>query len=650
MKLSVRRSYKSITSLPIIDLPDFVVLTGLNGTGKSHLLEAIENGSVQIDNIALVSGSKPIRRFDWTNLIPQDTGTVTPSQIAQEKYELWSEISQYINQSRAQLSDRLRQIDYPDLANFTLLELSNLISEIKVTTDIPTQRARHLIDSISYALSSANKDVYDKFVQKDPANRSRILGAIQDKINAPLIGLEEDDFYGYFPLSWQPIDMFQQSLGRLFVDYRRNWIRNQLKTLASSKGESVKFLTDEEFLNSFGIAPWVLINNILETAKLDFRISEPPKYEDHPYEPILIDQVRGSQVKFSDLSSGEKILMAFALCLYYAEDARQIVNYPKVLLFDEIDAPLHPSMTQSILRTIQEVLIKQHHIKVILATHSPSTVALSTEESLYVMNKVESRRIEKTTRDKALAILTTGVPTLSINYENRRQVFVESKHDVDFYEKIYEKLRDKLTPEISINFISSGKDGQGNCDQVKDIVNNLARYGNRSVYGIIDWDTKNNGNEFVKVLGKGRRYSIENYIFDPILLVAFLLREKFIGRNEVGLDENHRYTDFSNFENVKLQSIADLIVKQIREKVDDPHDEDLQEIDYVGGKKIRLPLWFLRIQGHDLETIIKQLFPPLNKYQREGNLKREIINKVIDDIPDFISKDVLTILSEIQNV
>jgi AAA15 family ATPase/GTPase len=144
--------------------------------------------------------------------------------------------------------------------------------------------------------------------------------------------------------------------------------------------------------------------------------------------------------------------MSFALCLYYAEDRRQLVDYPKVLLFDEIDAPLHPSMTQSLLRTIQDVLINRHGIKVILTTHSPSTVALAPETSLYAMSKTESktelRRLQKTTKDKALTILTTGVPTLSIDYENRRQVFVESQYDAQFYEKIYEKLRDKLIPEI----------------------------------------------------------------------------------------------------------------------------------------------------------------------------------------------------------
>lgn len=649
MRLSFIRSHKSIRFLPVIELPDFVVLTGINGAGKSHLLEAIESGLIQIDDIEFNKQTRPVRRFDWMNLIPQDTGAFAAYQITQERSNFWNEISQHINEFRPQLLEELRQLNRAGFDKLKPREIVGITPEDLIKTGSTPEQANELVQAIQNIASSASQNVANRFTQNDPSTRGRLISLLQSNTNVPLVAFEESDFYDYFPRSWQPVDMFQQSFGRLFAGYQQNWLNNRIRFVANSEGEPVSFLTDIEFLNKYGEPPWEFVNSVLETANLDFRINQPPRYEDRPYEPILTDQVTGSEVKFNDLSSGERILMSFALCLYYAGDARQMVNYPRVLLFDEIDAPLHPSMTQSLLRTIQEVLVNKHGIKVILTTHSPSTVALSNEDSLYVMHKTDERRIQKTTKDRALAILTTGVPTISINYENRRQVFVESKYDVTFYEMVYEKLRDKLVPEISINFISSGVSGQGSCEQVKEIVNTLTRYGNHSIYGIIDWDTRNTGNEFVKVLGKDRRYSIENYIFDPILLVAFLLREKFIDRTQLSLEEGVRYTDFSNFENAKLQSVADFIVNQTRLKVRNSSDDYSLEIEYVCGRKINLPLWFLRIQGHELESIIKELFPQLNRYQREGELKREVITKVIDDIPDFISKDVLTVLSEIQN-
>ena len=48
MQLQFRKTYISIDEFDPVELPDFVVLTGVNGSGKSHLLEAIEKQHVII--------------------------------------------------------------------------------------------------------------------------------------------------------------------------------------------------------------------------------------------------------------------------------------------------------------------------------------------------------------------------------------------------------------------------------------------------------------------------------------------------------------------------------------------------------------------------------------------------------------------------
>ncbi|MBD1935724.1 AAA family ATPase [Microcoleus sp. FACHB-68] len=650
MKLTFVRPYKSITSFPETELADFIILTGVNGAGKTHLIEAIENGSIQIDNIALNNQTRPIRLYNWTNLVPQDSGAFSLYQRTQEKYGLWQELSGHIKEYRPEILDMLRQWNRLDLMNMNTRQLISMKQEDLIATGSNPEQAKQIIQAIQNAASSATQNVISRFIQNTPG-RQPLINQLQENLSIPLIAFEEDDFYENFPKIWLSVDMFQQSFGRLFVEYQNNWLNNRLKALANSEGEPVSFLTNEEFLVRHGEPPWVFVNSILETANLDFRINQPPQYDDRPYEPILTDQVRGTQVKFADLSSGERILMSFALCLYYAEDRRQLVDYPEVLLFDEIDAPLHPSMTQSLLRTIQEVLINRHAIKVILTTHSPSTVALAPENSLYAMQKTDQQRLQKTTKDKALALLTTGVPTLSIDYENRRQVFVESQYDVQFYERIYEKLKDKLIPGISLNFISSGVAGKGNCEQVKEVVNRLYEGGNKTVYGIIDWDLKNQGNNRVRVLGKENRYSIENYIFDPLILTAFLLREKWIKRSEVGLSENETYIHVAHFDNSRLQLVADFIVDKVRTTYAPPQtEEEKQTCEYISGQSINLPVWFLQINGHQLENTIKETFPELKRFQKEDKLKREILLKVVDDIPQLLSKDFISLFSAIQNV
>lgn len=650
MRLSFLKIHKSIASFPETELPNFVVLTGVNGAGKSHLLEAIENGSMQIDDIVVNNQTRPIRRFDGTNLIPQDTGAFAPYQITQERYGFWTEISQYVKEFRPQISQTLQQFNRFDLDNLKTQEIISLTPERLISTGSTPEQANQIFQAIQNVASSVNQNVTNKFIQNDPINRRRLIDLFQSNTSIPLFAFEEDDFYNYFPRSWQPVDMFQQSFGRLFADYQRNWLNNRLRFVANSEGESVSFLTEQEFLDKYGEPPWEFVNSILETANFDFRINQPPKYEDRPYEPILTDRIRNSQVKFNDLSSGERVLMSFALCLYYAGDRRQIVDYPKILLFDEIDAPLHPSMTQSLLRTIQDVLVNRHGIKVILTTHSPSTVALSPEESLYAMYKTDQKRMQKSTKDKALSILTTGVPTLSIDYENRRQVFVESHYDVRFYERLYEKLREHLIPEISLNFIASGVRGNGNCDQVKEVVNKLEKGGSRTVYGIIDWDLTNSGDERIKVLGKEKRYSVENYILDPVLVAAFLLREKWIERNEIGLSQHETYINFATFGATRLQEIADFVVNKVKVHVSPASEGDTLPCQYLGGQTINLPEWFLHTQGHHLETTLKNVFHELRRFQREPDLKSEIIAKVIDDVPSLIPYDFVHLFKEIQNV
>ena len=650
MRLSFLKVHKSIASFPETELPNFVVLTGVNGAGKSHLLEAIENGSMQIDDIVVNNQTRPIRRFDWTNLIPQDTGAFAPYQITQERHGLWNEFSQYVKEYRPHISQTLQQLNRFDLDKLEVSEIISLTPERLILTGSTPEQANQIIQEIQSATSLASQSVTARFMQNDPNNRSRLVSLFQKNTNKPFIAFEENDFYDYFPSSWQPIDMFQQSFGRLFADYQNNWLKNRNRYVANFDGENVTFLNDDEFVDKYGEPPWDFVNSVLEAANLDFRINHPPKYDDRPYEPVLTDKVRKSQVKFNDLSSGERVLMSFALCLYYAGDRRQIVDYPKILLFDEIDAPLHPSMTQSLLSTIQDVLVNRHGIKVILTTHSPSTVALAPEESLYAMYKTDQRRMQKSTKDKALSILTAGVPTLSIDYENRRQVFVESYYDVRFYEKLYEKLRGHLIPEVSLNFIASGVGGKGNCDQVREVVNQLEKGGSRTVYGIIDWDLTNSGSERIKILGKENRYSIENYILDPVLIAALLLREKWIERSDVGLSQHETYIDFATFDSNRIQKIADFVVNKVEVHVSPALGDNRLPCQYLGGQVINLPRWFLHTQGHDLEETLKNVFHKLKRFQKEPDLKLEIIVKVIDDVPSLIPYDFVNLFKEIQNI
>jgi energy-coupling factor transporter ATP-binding protein EcfA2 len=646
MKISLSQPYKSIRSFTETDLPDFVVVTGVNGAGKSQFLQAIENGFLRLEGIPHNPHTRNIRRFDWTNMVPNDTGAATAIQARQDRANMWSQLAA----QTANLTPQLQQIaaTYPALSDLSIKQLTSLTPVDLANKGFAETDAINAINTIASVSNNIDQTLTQQFIQPDPTNRPRLLASLRAATTTRLFALEEEEFYDNFPLSWQPVDMFQQSFARLFVEYQANLTQNDFKGYLNSKGQKHRIYSDDEFVQRYGIPPWDFVNKILATANLTFRINAPDQFGERPYEPTLTDQSTDTKIKFNDLSSGEKILMSFALCLYYAQDNRQIVEYPQVLLFDEIDAPLHPSMTQSLLQTIRNVLVGQHRVKVIMTTHSPSTVALAPDDSLYVMQKDSVNRLSKTAKDRALAILMTGVPSLSISYENRRQVFTESPYDAEFYEAFYEKLKSRLIPEISLTFIAAGGAKDGGCAHVRDVVSKLHGAGNGTVFGIIDWDCVNSSTDRVKVLGQGLRYSIENYIFDPILIAAFLFRERFVSREELKLTEEETHTDFTRFGDGRLQGIADFVVSKVKQQLTSEVATDTIECRYVGGNSVRVPSWYMTMQGHDLEGLLKSTFDELKRFHREGDLKRAVILKVIDELRSLIPDCLLKLFSLIQ--
>ena len=72
---------------------------------------------------------------------------------------------------------------------------------------------------------------------------------------------------------------------------------------------------------------------------------------------------------------------------------------------------MHPSMMKNMLEVIHDIFIKQG-VTVVLVTHSPTTIALAPEDSVFVMNRAGQKRIEKKSKQEALGILTQGFATL----------------------------------------------------------------------------------------------------------------------------------------------------------------------------------------------------------------------------------------------
>ncbi|MGB3811263.1 MAG: AAA family ATPase [Parvibaculum sp.] len=645
MKLSFNSSHLSINEFPDIELPSFTLLTGLNGSGKTHLLTAIQQGKIVVD--IAPQTDRDIKFLDWASLVPQDTGLFDGHSLIQEKMNLMNNFDAVKRQYGSIILDATRA------AGLT----GNYLSDVDLVASLSHDELFSLVGDINraHAITSAilmaSTHILNQFGSSE--FRSQIDRAVQNT-KRPAAALTRRDLATVELPSWGNADLFQQALGRLFVAYRDLKISNDLKQFMQAKGRSdVTALTDEEFENRYMVAPWVFVNETMEKAGLDFAIDRPDEFSQEPYEPKLKKLSTGVEIFFRDLSSGEKILMSFALCLYYAEDKRQISTYPKLMLLDEVDAPLHPSMSRTLLRAIIDTLVNKHGIFVIMTTHSPSTVALAPENSLFAMI-ADQPGLHKISKSKALNILTSDVPTLAISYEGRRQVFVESKTDANIYDQAYQALKAHLASERSLEFIPTGikstaekSEINSGCAVVRKLVEALSDSGNNSVFGLIDWDGKNNPTSRIVVLAHCQRDGLENVFLDPLAIAALIAREIPTSRDIIGLTQADSYAALLQWDADRLQTIID----KVQAVILGPEEagEAFTECEYLGGLKLNVRRTYLTMDDHGLEEVILKKIPELQRISRgrPGGLPLFVAENLYRDQHKFVPLELFAALDKL---
>ena len=579
MNIQMSGRYKSFlkeTQFP--DMPDFVVLAGENGAGKSQFINGIAEGAIVINDV----GSQPIGadkiiKHDSVSL-QQDSYTAADN--ASHAHQIYQN---YINGGGGQ-----------HLINDEYIALSTIIQRIKA--DLNTEKID--IDTI----------------------RTWLRG------------------FAYQSLPFQTIQLLN-----IFSGYYTNLANN---LIAKSAGE--EHLADEAFECLFGKKPWEVLNHILhEQAKLHFKFSAPREYNPSDISLVLCKNSLGAQFPISDLSSGEKVLLTLALSLFSAE--RKALRIPKIILLDEVDCHLHPSMIQNLLYLVEEVFVKQYRIKVIMTTHSPTTVALANESAIYYMTPDNENRVCRISKDAALKKLAYGIPTLAVAFQNRINVITESHYDALNLSGIYTILSNTghLNGDMSLAFISSGSSSaanSGSCNNVYDLV---TKFDTSNTHGIVDWDKQNECRKRVHVLAHGERYSIENCILDPIALSLLLLNEVSPKFNpaQLGLSQSFALSrDITDFF-AEAQHITDAFITSLRHPVDTTTDSR-RKVEYAGGLTVEMPEDFLQFQGHALEDAIKEAYPTLRRFHNVNDLKAAVV-VIFQRYPEVIPCCFLEIFRDI---
>ncbi len=590
IEITIVKPYKSITAPCVFELPSFAVLTGKNGSGKTHLLEAIskkEFSKIKYDGKS-ISDIKYIA-FNGLNPVIKEQGDI-------------KDITKFVNDVWDRLQNNLKE--FP----------SNIFNNAIVN----------------------NSSIHNK---KLPANYIEFIHKVIELKKVKINKLTEDDLLDYCDVSYMNEDFFTAQFALIFMNYHRLWVENKFEAFLKETAENTKEpLTDEEFSDRYGERPWDFVNKILSRLEIPYQVNRPESLSlDVPYNLSLKDD-NGTEIHFPDLSTGEKVLMSLALAVYNTDSNSK---KPDLLLIDEPDAPLHPSMSAKLIEVLNEEIVKKSHIPVIITTHSPTTVIAASGIPIYLKDRGQSSPI-KTTTSSAIEELSSKIPFLRISNEKRRQVFVESKYDVKYYEQLVNVIMKYNSLPSEPIFLPVRTSNGSNCEDVKKIVQDLYDNGNQDIYGIIDWDNHNSSKDRILVLGEGNRYAIENYLLDPLLTGLLFLREKEKTTVDYSITSFSRYTEIDRMSEEDAQRIIDQILS----------DLGLQSTNKVSYKlynqwSLSLTKEFCCHQGHDLETLYKVKYPFLRSYNKEDALKSDIISKVIEDYYQFMPLDILDVIQRI---
>lgn len=627
LRLRWLKNHLSIGQFNSYELPDFSIITGLNGSGKTHLLNAIQNGAVQIvgqgSDMSLTTSE--ISYYNFNSLSPNNSedASFNVSNVYQQFLDRLDELKFTIKQNYIVTFQRLGLNDYDDYFDFESFKLTQDIDSLDIKDNIKEELIR-TIPSIEMGLVTDLKSRYQSWL-----NISKL--SFNELIKISNFNIHKISLINTAP------SIFQQSFSQLFLRYQDLITVNKLIKLDfEEKGDGPKPLSDEEFISTHGEPPWKIVNGILKDAGLDFHITHPEGHRLIKFMPKLLKLSTGQEVKFNTLSSGEKILMSFAFCVFYSIDDRNTVNKPKLLLLDEVDASLHPKMSKQLLDVIVSNIVQRQGIKVIMATHSPSTVALAPDDALMV-KKQGSSVLEPISKDEALNILTSGIPTLSIDISGRKQVFVESKNDEHRFSHVYTLLKPLFNSPFSLNFIavgskkSNGMDIDSGCERVTSLVKSLRDSGNKNIYGLIDWDCNSSDkrNESIHVLGYGNWYSIENCLLDPLVLLLYIVRDFKGIAHKFGIPDHIHYVNFLKSDQRYIQdSVNKLQSELLGFDVSEDKVEKI-EFEYQCGIKLMIAKNYCHYRGHDLADLIISKLDPFKQF--EGNADK-LLSKIISHV------------------
>lgn len=432
MKIEITQPYQSIHAIETTELPDFAVLIGRNGAGKTQLLEALKTGHAQIAGV----GNEDIELFNMGSFRSPDSsvGTRSSNQFARAIADTYLNGTpndrspvQIAEKVFSQFADEIARESGPEKREEFIANLREKISQLPDFAIFPQSRPSDSYEKAFYAqvMAPLIPPENDKNRRQQPSRPTSCSGnpalliSLAMKLSAKLPHeLKHDDIMlaGQYEGS-----IISNVVSEVFATYKVDqfiWAHTRVET------ETIPVATLLAEYRQKYPPPWDILRNALATMRIaagddglfDFEFSDPDQYdlnmgnyEQFQFQTHMTNRTSGAQYDLHSLSSGEMVLMALCLSSFNQKIGRR---RPKLLLLDELDAVLHPSMVSALVTTLKELYVALG-TKVLLTSHSPMTVAALAETEIFRIVRTGGRvRIKPTTKIDAIDELSEGIATV----------------------------------------------------------------------------------------------------------------------------------------------------------------------------------------------------------------------------------------------
>ena len=429
MRIELKQSYKSIETLATDELPDFAVLIGRNGAGKTQLFDSVKQGlavipSIGVDEIELYNmgsfrpanagaanrNANQFARATADVFLLSPPGGRAPAEIAAAIFEQYAgDIERDSSVEAREEFERNLRDEIRHLPDFTVFAARDRESPYKMA--VYEQVLAPLLPETTGRQSGRSSNQSNNSFN---GNQATLLSAAMKLTGKLPHQLTHDDITRAWHYEGNTLS---NSVSAVFATYKVDqfiWAHKRIETTHVGYPELIaEYRTKQP-------PPWETLREILfamrdaagDDGLFNFDFSDPNdyevdmgNYERFSFKTEMTNRTSGARYELDSLSSGEMVLMALCVASFNQYLGRRP---PKLLLLDELDAVLHPSMVAALVRTLKALFVPQG-IKVLMTSHSAMTVAALDEADIFRVTRTGNHvEVSRTTKARGCQRVIRG--------------------------------------------------------------------------------------------------------------------------------------------------------------------------------------------------------------------------------------------------